>query len=80
MSRFILFHVSPASYDFQKPAYPGETFPLTVFSPAPTYIIFGSDSLTVTAPIEPPKYPSEIFFHVTPELIVFHTPPPVEPK
>ena len=35
---------------------------------------------TATAPIEPPKKPSEMFFHFPPPFSVFQTPPPVEPK
>jgi hypothetical protein len=40
----------------------------------------GSHSDTATAPIEPPKKPSETFFQLRPPSVVFHTPPPVEPK
>jgi hypothetical protein len=40
----------------------------------------GSDGATATAPIEPPKKPSETFFQLSPPSIVFHTPPPVAPK
>src|SRR5436189_35966 len=49
-------------------------------SPPPAYTTFGSPSDTATAPIEPPKKPSETFFHVSPPSSVFHTPPPVPPK
>ena len=37
-------------------------------------------SLTATAPMEPPKKPSEMFSQVWPPSEVFQTPPPVPPK
>ena len=55
----------PASVLFQAPL-PEETLPLNVCSPSPTYIILESLSDTETEPIEPPKYPSEIFSYVFP--------------
>ena len=41
--------------------------------------IKSSKIISATAPIDPPKYPSEIFFHEDPPFSVFHTPPPVAP-
>ena len=37
-------------------------------------------SETATAPMDPPKNPSETDFQVCPELVVFQIPPPVEAK
>ena len=71
--------VFPASTLFHTP-YPEDTFPLTVTSPPPTKIIFGSLFEIAIEPILPPKKPSEIFFQVSPPFVVFHTPPPVAPK
>jgi len=39
-----------------------------------------SDGATATAPIVPPKNPSDIGVHDEPPSVVFHTPPPHEPK
>ncbi len=75
----ICFQVLPASSLFHMP-FPLLTFPLTVFSPVPTYITFGSHELTEIDPIEPPKKSSEIFFQVVPAFSLFQTPPPVDPK
>jgi len=38
------------------------------------------EGATSTAPIELPKYLSEIFFQLLPASVVFQTPPPVAPK
>src|SRR5436305_14972891 len=73
------FQVLPASVDFHMPV-PCETLPRTVFSPPPTKMTFGSDSLTATAPIEPPKKPSEMLSQVEPPSVVRQTPPPTDPK
>ena len=70
--------VLPASVDFHTPK-PDDTLPRTVCSPSPTYSTLGSDSLTATAPMEPPKYLSEMFSQVPPPSLVRHTPPPVAP-
>jgi hypothetical protein len=40
----------------------------------------GSEGATATAPIAPPKKPSETLTQVLPASLVFHTPPPVAPK
>jgi hypothetical protein len=39
-----------------------------------------SDSATATAPIEPPKKPSEMLRQLEPASVLFQTPPPVAPK
>ena len=72
--------VLPASVDFHIPS-PCETLPRTVSSPlADVDDVRIGLGATATAPIEPPKKPSETFFHVWPPSVVFQTPPPVEPK
>ena len=74
-----MLQVTPPSVDFHTPS-PCDTLPRTVISPPPTYTTLGSDGATATAPIEPPKVPSLMFFQLSPPSVVFHTPPPVEPK
>ena len=71
--------VSPASSLLNKPI-PMDTLPRTVCSPVPTYITLGSAVLTLTQPIDPPNYPSDMFVQESPPLVVFQTPPPTLPK
>ncbi len=70
--------VRPASMDFHMPR-PVEVLPRMSADPCPTYMTLGSDSATLTAPIDPPKNASEIFCHEAPLSVVSHTPPPVVP-
>ena len=74
------FQLLPASSLRQIPLSPSLTFPLKVASPSPAYKILSSLGATAIAPIEPPKYLSEIFFQLLPPSVVFQTPPPVAPK
>ena len=71
-------HVRPASIDFHMPR-PVEVLPRMSADPCPTYMTLGSESATLTAPIDPPKKPSEIFRHEIPLSVVSQTPPPVVP-
>ena len=71
-------HVRPASIDFHIPR-PVEVLPRMSTEPCPTYMTLGSESATLTAPIDPPKKPSEILCQDIPLSVVSQTPPPVVP-
>ena len=49
--------------------------PFILTSPVPAYTMAGSEGATATAPIVPPKKPSDTGFHVCPPSVVFQTPP-----
>src|ERR1043165_10249088 len=72
--------VFPPSVERYTPS-PCETLPRMHASPMPAYTTFGSDAATAIAPTDARlKKPSLTFRQYSPPSVVFHTPPPHDPK